>query len=71
MFGLGPHYAFIVASYAIVAVVLVGLIFWVVYDGRTQRRLIAELEAQGVARRSKRKAADNSRSESNIAEAGK
>ena len=56
MFGLGPHYAFICASYAIVAFVLAGLIVWIVWDGRTQRRLLAELEAQGVTRRSKRHA---------------
>lgn len=56
MFGLGPHYGFIFASYAIVAFVLAGLIVWIAWDGRTQRRLLAELEAQGVTRRSKRHA---------------
>ena len=56
MFGLGPHYGFICASYAIVAFVVAGLIVWISWDGRTQRRLRGELEAQGVTRRSKRQA---------------
>ena len=51
---LGPHAAFIWASYAVVAVVLVVLIGWLLFDGRRQQRLIAELEARGVRRRSNR-----------------
>ena len=51
---LGPHAAFIWASYAVVAVVLVVLIEWLLFDGRRQQRLIAELEARGVRRRSNR-----------------
>jgi heme exporter protein D len=58
MIDLGPHYGFIVASYAIAAGVLCGLIAWIGCDGRTQRRLLAELEAEGVARRSKRRSED-------------
>ena len=42
---LGPHAAFVWASYAVVAAVLSGLIAWLVVDGRRQQRLIDELEA--------------------------
>jgi heme exporter protein D len=49
---LGPHAAFIVASYAIYAIVLAALVSWLVLDGRRQQRQIAELEARGVKRRS-------------------
>jgi heme exporter protein D len=49
---LGPHAAFVWASYAVVAAVLAGLIAWLVVDGRRQQRLIDELEARGVRRRS-------------------
>ena len=49
---LGPHAAFIWASYAIVAVVLAALAGWLMFDGRRQQRLIDELEARGVRRRS-------------------
>lgn len=52
MTGLGPHAVFIIASYAIVALVIAGLIAWIVVDGRTQARRLAELEARGVRRRS-------------------
>ena len=51
---LGPHAAFIWASYAAVAVVLAVLIAWLLFDGRRQQRLIVELEARGVRRRSNR-----------------
>jgi heme exporter protein D len=49
---LGPHAAYIWASYAIVAVVLAGLAAWLVVDGRHQQRLLDELDARGVKRRS-------------------
>lgn len=52
MMGFGAHGPFIVASYAIVALVIAGLIAWIVIDGRTQARRLAELEARGVRRRS-------------------
>jgi heme exporter protein D len=51
---LGPHAAFIWASYAVVTVVLAGLIGWLVFDGRRQQQLIDGLEARGVRRRSSR-----------------
>lgn len=49
---LGPHWGFIVASYAIFAAVVLGLIFWVVNDHLTQKKAIAELDARGIRRRS-------------------
>ncbi len=49
---LGPHAAFIWASYAIVAGVLVLLVAWLTFDGRRQQRMIDEFEARGIRRRS-------------------
>ena len=46
------HAGFILAAYLLTAVVLVGMIAWIVIDGRAQRRRIADLEARGVRRRS-------------------
>jgi heme exporter protein D len=49
---LGPHAFFIVAAYAVTALVIVGLILRAVLDHRMQMRAIAELERRGVRRRS-------------------
>ena len=49
---LGPHAAFIVAAYTAALAVVIGLIGWVIADHAAQRRLIADLEARGVTRRS-------------------
>jgi heme exporter protein D len=49
---LGPHAAFIWASYSIVVLVMAALVAWLNIDGRRQQRLIDELEARGVRRRS-------------------
>jgi heme exporter protein D len=54
---LGPHGAFIIAAYAVAALVVLGLIAWVLADHAAQRRLLADLEARGVTRRSKSEAA--------------
>jgi heme exporter protein D len=53
MIDLGPHAAFIWASYAIYAVVLAGLIGWLVWDGSRIRSRLADLEVRGVSRRSR------------------
>jgi heme exporter protein D len=45
---------FVGAAYGISAVVLTGLIAWILLDQRGRRREIAELEASGVRRRSTR-----------------
>ncbi len=50
---LGPHAGFIWASYGAVGLVLVALLVWLIFDGRRQRRLLEELEARGVRRRSR------------------
>jgi heme exporter protein D len=51
-FDLGPHAAFIWASYAAVAIVIGALIVWLVADGARYRRQLRDLEARGVRRRS-------------------
>ena len=51
---LGPHAAYIWAAYAAVAVGLAALVVWLVLDGRRQQRLVDQLEARGVRRRSGR-----------------
>ena len=50
---LGPHAAFIIAAYAVAALVVIGLIAWVLADHAAQLRLLADLEARGVTRRAK------------------
>jgi heme exporter protein D len=52
MLDLGPHASFIWSAYAVVAVVIGGLIAWLVVDGREQERRLQELAARGVRRRS-------------------
>ena len=49
---LGSHADFIIAAYAIAALVIIGLIAWVEIDNRAQRRRLKDLHAQGVTRRS-------------------
>jgi heme exporter protein D len=46
------HIDFIAAAYGASIVVIAALIAWVALDYRIQRRILAELEAQGIARRS-------------------
>lgn len=50
---LGPHASFIIAAYAMAALVVVCLIAWVLADYDAQRRQLSDLEARGVTRRSK------------------
>jgi heme exporter protein D len=57
MTSLGPHAFFIVASYIAAAIVLAGLIGWVVIDYRRQQATLKALEASGVTRRSARESA--------------
>ena len=49
---LGPHAFFIVAAYAVTALVVAALILRAVIDHRAQVRALAELEGRGVRRRS-------------------
>jgi heme exporter protein D len=52
MLDLGRHAVFIWLSYAAVALVMSGLIGWLLIEGRRQMRRLVELEARGVRRRS-------------------
>ena len=51
---LGPHAAFIWASYGAMAIVVAALVGWLVVDGRRLERRLADLEARGIRRRSAR-----------------
>ena len=55
---LGPYASFIVASWALVAAVVLILVLWVALDYRRQKARLRELEASGVTRRSGRGAAE-------------
>jgi heme exporter protein D len=52
---MGPHAGFIVAAYAVATIVVAALIVWIIADHRAQRRILADLEKHGVARRSDRR----------------
>ncbi len=49
---LGPHADFILAAYAAGILVVAALIAWVIVDFRAQKRVLGDLEAHGVTRRS-------------------
>jgi heme exporter protein D len=51
---LGPHAAFIVIAYAAAIGIVAGLIVWIMLDRRYLVRELAELDAQGITRRSER-----------------
>jgi heme exporter protein D len=46
------HPYFVAAAYGISAVVLAGMIAWILLDYRRRRRDIADLEESGIRRRS-------------------
>jgi heme exporter protein D len=50
--GATAHVDFIAAAYAAAAVIIGALIAWVALDYRAQQRSLAELEKQGISRRS-------------------
>jgi heme exporter protein D len=50
------HALYVAAAYGISAVVIAGLVGWILADQRGRRREIAELEASGVRRRSEARA---------------
>ena len=52
---LGPHANFIVVAYVAAALVVIGLVAWILADHAAQRRLLADLEARGVTRRSEQR----------------
>ncbi len=57
MLDLGPHASFILAAYAVAAIAVGALLFATVEDDRRQRDKLAELERQGIKRRSAAKPA--------------
>jgi heme exporter protein D len=50
---MGTHAGFILASYAVTALVVAGLILRAILDHRAQSRSLAELESRGARRRSR------------------
>lgn len=49
---MSAHALYVTAAYAITAILLAGLIGWVLLDQRARKRELAELEAAGIRRRS-------------------
>ncbi|RWG18971.1 MAG: heme exporter protein CcmD, partial [Mesorhizobium sp.] len=49
---MSAHALYVAAAYAISAIVLVGLIGWILLDQRARKRELAALDAAGVRRRS-------------------
>jgi len=47
-----PHFGFIVAAYLAAFIVFCGLLLWIILDYKTQKQLLAALEASGARRRS-------------------
>lgn len=54
MLDLGRHAEFIWLSYGAVTAVVVAIVVWLQIDGRRHLKRLAELESQGVRRRSAR-----------------
>jgi heme exporter protein D len=48
------HLTFVLISYGVSLIVLLGLITWLMLDQRTQRAELQRLEAQGIRRRSQK-----------------
>jgi heme exporter protein D len=55
---MSAHALYVTAAYAMTAIVLAGLIGWLLVDRNGRRRELAELEASGVRRRSERAGGD-------------
>ncbi|RWM01858.1 MAG: heme exporter protein CcmD [Mesorhizobium sp.] len=49
---MSAHALYVAAAYSITAIVLAGLVGWILIDQRARRRDLAALEASGVRRRS-------------------
>jgi heme exporter protein D len=49
---LGPHASFIIGAYAVTIIAVTALVLAILKDDRHQRHLLAELERQGIRRRS-------------------
>jgi heme exporter protein D len=57
---LGPYATFILGAYGTAALIVAGMIAWVIIDHRRQTRALADLEARGVTRRSEVRNRDTS-----------
>jgi heme exporter protein D len=57
---LGPYAAFNLTAYAAAIAIVAGLVAWVMLDRRRLIRLIAEVEAKGITRRSRREREEKS-----------
>jgi heme exporter protein D len=51
---LGPYAAFIVGAYLTALVIVGAMIAWVLIDYRRQVKILSDLEASGITRRSER-----------------
>jgi heme exporter protein D len=51
---MSAHALYVTAAYAITAVVLAGLVGWILIDQRARKRELAEMESAGIRRRSDR-----------------
>lgn len=60
VFDLGPHAIFIWSAYGVTLLCVLGLTIGVIGADRRQRRLLADLEARGITRRSARRHGDSS-----------
>jgi heme exporter protein D len=49
---VATHTGFILAAYLAAAAVLAAVTLWILVDGRSLRRRLADLEARGIRRRS-------------------
>jgi len=49
---MSVHALYVTAAYSVTAIVIAGLIGWLLIDQFARRRELAELEASGVRRRS-------------------
>ena len=54
---LGPHAAFIIGAYGVATLIVAAMIAWIFLDHRRQMRILSDLEARGVTRRSERTSA--------------
>jgi heme exporter protein D len=66
MLHLGPHASFIWAAYGVTFVAVAALAIAIVSDDRRQRRLLADLEKQGIRRRSARTKSKASRAKPRV-----
>lgn len=53
---MSTHDWYVAAAYGLTAVIIAGMIGWILLDQHARRRELAELEAQGLRRRSDRTA---------------